>query len=70
MFGELEAIRSKSVGDHQLRASLDIRTMDLRDSRWVGEIEFIETFVESNPACVQHGSHRAISEDGLGGEKV
>ena len=68
MLGELEAICTEGVGDNQLRASFDIRPMDFRHGGGIGEIEFIKAFIKAHAVGVEHGAHRAVSEDSLGGE--
>ena len=68
MFHKLEAVRPKCVGDDQLRASFDIRPVDLGHGRGLGEIKFIKTFVKADAVRVEHGSHGAIGQKGFCGE--
>ena len=60
---QLEAIRPKGIGNNQLGARLDIRTVDVSHCRRICEIKFIKTLVKADPARVKHRSHGTVNEE-------
>jgi hypothetical protein len=68
MFGKLEAVGTKGVGDDQLRARLDVGPVDLSYGGRLSKIELIEASFKPDAAGVEHGSHRAIREDRFHGK--
>ncbi len=64
MFGKLEPVGSKRVGNDQLRTRIDVSTMNICHRSRMGQVELIEALVEANPARVEKGAHRAIGQEG------
>jgi hypothetical protein len=62
VFAQLETVCTECIRDDKLCACLDIFAMDVCNSGGIGDVEFIEAFVESHTARVEHGAHRAIGE--------
>jgi hypothetical protein len=70
MLGKLEAIGAKGIRNDQLRASFNVRPMDLGHRGGMGKVKFIKAFVKSDAARVEHGAHRAVGENRFCGESV
>jgi len=60
---QLEAVGAEGVGLDDLRAGLDVGTVDLRHLRRLAEVQLVETALEAEAVRVQHGAHRAVSQD-------
>ena len=58
---ELKAIRAKRIGLDDLRAGLDVRLMNAKDSFGFSGIDFIETALRTDH-FMQHRAHAAIGD--------
>ena len=68
VFAEFEAICSKGVCENSAARLLRCMRGEYPPCGWIGKIEFIEALVKANTVGVQHGSHRAVCENGFGRE--
>ena len=59
---QLVAVGAKSVGLDDLRAGFDISAVDLGHQGGLLQVQGVEALVETGAAGVQHGAHRAITQ--------
>jgi hypothetical protein len=60
MPGQFIPVGAEGIGLDDIRARIDIFTVDLSDQGRAGQVERIKTFAETDAALVQNSAHRPI----------